>query len=58
MEWLVYLICPLMMLFCMKGMLPGKKNCHDSNELSAVKKQLEIVSEQNKKLSERLNSLK
>ncbi|OQP03889.1 hypothetical protein B1690_17115 [Geobacillus sp. 46C-IIa] len=30
MEWLAYLLCPLMMLFCMKGMFTGrKKDCDD-----------------------------
>jgi hypothetical protein len=62
MEWLLYLMCPLMMLFCMKGLFSGgKKDCHTKenhlNEMNELKKQVSSLTEQNQKLSEEVKSL-
>ncbi|MGY4111446.1 DUF2933 domain-containing protein [Aeribacillus pallidus] len=65
MEWLIYLLCPLMMLFCMKGMFTrGKKDCHTTqstnqlNELKSLKMQVKNLQEQNMKLMEEIELLK
>ncbi|WP_201715582.1 DUF2933 domain-containing protein [Rossellomorea arthrocnemi] len=65
MEWLLFLLCPLMMLFCMKGMFTGrKKGCHyiqskDSpEELKSFQEQMQRLQEQNIKLMEEINSIK
>ncbi|MFD1736727.1 hypothetical protein ACFSCX_09125 [Bacillus salitolerans] len=65
MEWILYLLCPLMMLFCMKGLFSGgKKDCNTSNsinisnkELDDLRKQLGNVIEQNKILTEEVKYL-
>ena len=60
MEWLqllILLICPLMMIFCMKGMF-GQKNhdhhSHSSNNLNDKMLNLEL---ENKKLREEIEAL-
>ncbi|RBP05329.1 DUF2933 domain-containing protein [Rossellomorea aquimaris] len=60
MEWLIYLLCPLMMLFCLKGMFSGGKNCDnkkssqvDFNSLQTEVKQLQ---EQNRILMNEVKS--
>jgi Protein of unknown function (DUF2933) len=58
MEWILLLLCPLMMLFCMKGMFTsGKKDCHGSKEMADLKKQLNVMKEQNRSLIEQVNHL-
>ncbi len=64
MEWLLLLACPLMMLFCMKGMFTGnkdkKENSPQSNVLQQEMQQLQIkmgeIMEQNHKLMKELES--
>jgi hypothetical protein len=64
MEWLLYLVCPLMMLFCMKGMFTGnkdkKENSSQSNVSQQEMQQLQIqmgeMMEQNHKLMKELES--
>ncbi|WP_394141623.1 DUF2933 domain-containing protein [Cytobacillus oceanisediminis] len=65
MEWLIYLLCPLMMLFCMKGMFSGgKKDCNtkktsnSSDDIKSLHMQVQILQEQNMKLMEDMKSLK
>ncbi|MCM3409866.1 DUF2933 domain-containing protein [Metabacillus litoralis] len=57
MEWLLYLLCPLMMLFCMKGIFTGgKKDCHSKQEnikneqMKSLQLQVHNLQEQNMKL--------
>jgi Protein of unknown function (DUF2933) len=56
MEWILLLLCPLMMLFCMKGMFTSGKS-HDSKEITDLKKQLDVMKEQNSSLIEQVNQL-
>lgn len=66
MEWLLVLACPLMMLFCMKGMFTGNKEKKESSPQSNVSQQemqqLQIqmgeMMEQNNKLMNELESRK
>ncbi|CAM3686799.1 hypothetical protein GCM10009865_43480 [Aeromicrobium ponti] len=64
MERLLYLLCPLMMLFCMKGMFSGgKKDCtkktsNSSDDIKSLHMQVQILQEQNTKLMEDMKSLK
>lgn len=62
MEWLLYLLCPLMMLFCMKGMFTGgKKDCHSkqvnvqNSDMKSLQMEVENLREQNVKL---MNTMK
>jgi hypothetical protein len=63
-EWLLLLACPLMMLFCMKGMFTGNKkdNTPQSNVSQQEMQQLQIrmgeMMEQNHKLMKELESRK
>ncbi|OXT17190.1 hypothetical protein B9K06_12585 [Bacillus sp. OG2] len=64
MEWILYLLCPLMMLFCMKGMFSSdKKNCHTTNkgnhseDINELKNQVHNLMDQNKKLSDEVKHL-
>lgn len=67
-EWLILLACPLMMLFCMKGMFSGsgKKDCNTKNaqstdtstDVASLQKQMNMITEQNKLLLEEINELK
>lgn len=63
-QWLLLLLCPLMMLFCMKGMSHGgKKDCHSHNkgknlaDIDGLQKQVSNLIEQNTKLSEEVKHL-
>lgn len=63
-EWILYLLCPLMMLFCMKGMFSSdKKNCHTTNkgnhseDINELKNQVHNLMDQNKKLSDEVKHL-
>ncbi|MDC3418130.1 DUF2933 domain-containing protein [Aquibacillus salsiterrae] len=70
MSWtlLLLLACPLMMLFCMKGMFTGNKDkdSKSSNvvkgpqqdELQSVQLKMAELMEQNHKLMEEVNALK
>ncbi|MGM0867508.1 MAG: DUF2933 domain-containing protein [Bacillota bacterium] len=65
MEWLLYLLCPLMMLFCMKGMFTGgKKDCHSkqvnnsTDEMKLLQMQVQNLQEQNMKLMDEMKSFK
>ncbi|PGT79579.1 DUF2933 domain-containing protein [Bacillus sp. AFS040349] len=63
MEWLLFLLCPLMMLFCMKGMFSGgKKDCHskqnNSENLKSLQMQVQNLQEQNMKLMDEMKSHK
>jgi cell division protein FtsB len=68
MQWLLLLLCPLMMLFCMRGMhTGGKKDCHSnhsmhsnssSDEIQSLQKQLKTLQDQNMKLADEVKSLK
>jgi hypothetical protein len=65
MEWLLYLLCPLMMLFCMKGMFTGgKKDCHSkqvnnsTDEMKSLQMQVRNLQEQNMKLMDEMKSFK
>lgn len=63
---LAYLACPLMMIFCMGGMLKGKKGKHEQSEQSVTSQQeiqaLQIkmgeLIEQNHLLKKEVESLK
>jgi hypothetical protein len=64
MEWLLLLACPLMMLFCMKGMFTGNKDTKNNSAQSNVSnqelQQMQIkmgeIMEQNHKLMKELES--
>ncbi|MCM3443355.1 MULTISPECIES: DUF2933 domain-containing protein [Metabacillus] len=65
MEWLLYLLCPLMMLFCMKGMFTGsKKDCHSkqvnnsTDDMKSLQMQVQNLQEQNMKLMDEMKSFK
>lgn len=65
-ELLLLLACPLMMVFCMKGMFSGSKNKEVKKEaqqlrqgdLQTVQQQVAELMEQNNKLIEEVHSLK
>lgn len=59
MEWLSYLlflICPLMMIFCMKGHSKMHKHNHTNSSKELESKIVELQ-EENKKLNKELHSL-
>ncbi|MBI0579798.1 DUF2933 domain-containing protein [Neobacillus cucumis] len=65
MQWLLLLLCPLMILFCMKGMHKGSyKEGHtkhfnnQSNEIKSLQMQLLNLQEQNRQLADEVRSLK
>lgn len=68
MEWLstlAFLACPLMMLFCMKGMFSSNSDCKtDSSkptpdvDLKNLQLQMKELMEQNQKLIREVESLK
>lgn len=65
MQWLLSLLCPLMMLFCMKGMFTGgKKDCHTkqsnntSDDMKFLQMQVQQLQEQNRKLADEVSLLK
>lgn len=62
MSWLsilVLLLCPLMMIFCMKGMMGGHKHddSHPSHDLNKKMKYLEVENEKLRKELDNLASL-
>ncbi|WP_419879554.1 DUF2933 domain-containing protein [Brevibacillus centrosporus] len=69
MTWLqiiILLACPLMMLFCMKGMFSGKKERHDKTvhqqasptELQQLQMKMGELMEQNHNLLKEIQSIK
>ncbi|MFZ3579089.1 DUF2933 domain-containing protein [Virgibacillus sp. DJP39] len=69
-EFLLLLACPLMMLFCMKGMFGGNKNkdskensnsqlqTSQQEELQSVQLKMADIMEQNHQLAKEVKSLK
>lgn len=57
-SWLPLLICPLMMLFCMRGMFGGKKDCQSTKGQPDLAKKLESLELQNTQLIQEVNELK
>jgi predicted transcriptional regulator len=70
-EWLLLLACPLMMLFCMKGMFSGNKKgkkstatsnvpstSQVSNELQTLQIKMAELMEQNHQLMKEMKSIK
>ncbi|MFB8703734.1 DUF2933 domain-containing protein [Enterococcus faecalis] len=55
MQWLLLLLCPIMMIFMMRGMHSGAHNEKDDEQL---KQDLENLKEQNDILSSELSDLK
>lgn len=55
MQWLLLLLCPIMMIFMMRGMYSGSHNEKDDEQL---KQDLENLKEQNDILSSDLSDLK
>ena len=55
MQWLLLLLCPIMMIFMMRGMHSGSQNEKDDEQL---KQDLENLKEQNDILSSELSDLK
>lgn len=55
MQWLLLLLCPIMMIFMMRGMHSGSHNEKDDEQL---KQDLENLKEQNDILSSELSDLK
>lgn len=65
MEWLLYLLCPFMMLFCLKGMFTGgKKDCHSkqvntpNEDMKSLQIQMQELQQQNRKLMDEMKSFK
>lgn len=59
MSWLsilVLLICPLMMIFCMKGMMGGH-NHHDSNSAHDLNNKMKNLEAENEKLRKEIDAL-
>lgn len=58
-EILLFLLCPLMMLFMMKGMHGGhshdKKNEVMQKEIENLKKSVSALSEENKRIQQHMN---
>ncbi|WP_170007190.1 DUF2933 domain-containing protein [Bacillus fonticola] len=64
-ELLILLACPLMMLFCMKGMFSGNKESKEDlgsqpqqSDLQPLQNKMSELMEQNQKLTEEVNHLK
>ena len=55
MQWLLLLLCPIMMIFMIRGMHSGSHNEKDDEQL---KQDLENLKEQNDILSSELSDLK
>lgn len=57
MEWVQYLIlllCPLMMIFCMKGHIGGHKH-HEENDMTKnVNKKIKYLQDENEMLREEI----
>lgn len=58
-NFLPALLCPLMMLFCMRGMFSKDKDCHKKPQQNDVlQKQMSNLEEQNRKLMQEIQELK
>jgi hypothetical protein len=64
-ELLILLACPLMMVFCMKGMFSGKKEAKgteqpqvSSQEIQSLQIKMADMMEQNHKLMKEIESMK
>jgi hypothetical protein len=60
MEWLSYLlllICPLMMIFCMKGLFGGHHNHKKSDVTNDLEQKVRHLEEDNKQLQRELEHL-
>lgn len=60
MDWiqiLLVLLCPIMMIFCMKGHLGGHKHSHDSHGMTKLEKEVVNLHEENAKLKKELSEL-
>jgi hypothetical protein len=67
-EYLLLLACPLMMIFCMKGMMGGSKGKDAKgkmeqpqvslNEMQALQMKMAEMMEQNQKMMKELQSMK
>lgn len=55
---LAFLACPLMMLFCMKGMFSSKKSCHKDNHQNDLSQKVDTLVKQNMELQKELNEIK
>ncbi len=58
-SYLPALLCPLMMLFCMRGMFSKEKNCHQKPQQSDdIRMKMSNLEEQNRKLIQEIQELK
>lgn len=60
MDWLQILsllICPLMMIFCMKGMMGGHKHHHDSHSIGDIDKKMNKLQDENDELRKEIEGL-
>ncbi|AGK55647.1 DUF2933 domain-containing protein [Bacillus sp. 1NLA3E] len=60
MEWLQFLLvllCPLMMIFCMKGHMGGHKQNHDLHNLNDLDKKVGNLLDENAKLRKEVADL-
>ncbi len=58
-RYLPFLLCPLMMLFCMRGMFSKDKNCHNKTQgNNNLEKQIGILEGQNRILLREIEELK
>lgn len=55
---LALLACPLMMLFCMKGMFGGKKSCDKDNQQHDLSQKVDTLIQQNIELQKELDEIK
>ncbi|MCB6916184.1 DUF2933 domain-containing protein [Enterococcus avium] len=55
MQWLLFLLCPIMMIIMMRGMHSGHQN---ENDNPVMKKELEDLKAQNEILGNELSDLK
>ncbi len=59
MSYLPALLCPLMMLFCMRGMFSKDKDCHKKPQQNGeLQQQMSHLEEQNRKLVQEIQELK
>lgn len=58
-KYLPFLLCPLMMLFCMRGIFSKNKKCHvHANGNSKLEKQISNLENQNQMLIREIEGLK
>jgi hypothetical protein len=60
MEWLQYLLillCPLMMIFCMRGHGGGHNHQHEPHLSNNMEKKLKLLEEENNKLKSEMETL-